>query len=126
MAAGASHHYGKPRGPPGGPNRYPQGGNPSSGYNSNRGGQSGGGGGGGYNSTSYPPQVRGPPPYAGSSMPASAGPPRSGTASGYGVSAPNFSQGGSGPPYGGASGGGRAGANMISGNRNQQQFGGWQ
>ncbi|XP_074557486.1 cyclin-dependent kinase C-2-like [Curcuma longa] len=119
-AAGPSHHYSKPRGLPGGPNRYPQGGNPSSGYNPNRGGPSGGG----FNSGSYPPQVRGPPPYAGSSMPGSAG-PRSGTGSGYGVGAPpNFSQGG-GLPYG-APGGGRGGANMMSGNRNQQQYGGWQ
>ncbi|OUZ99342.1 Protein kinase domain [Macleaya cordata] len=108
VVAGPSHHYGKPRGPSGGPNRYPQGGNPSGPY-PNRGGQ-----GGGYNSGPYPPQGRGPP-YAASGMP---GPGPRGGGSSYG--APNYPQGG---PYGN-SGGGR-GPNMMGGNRNQP-YGGWQ
>jgi len=112
VAGGPSHHYGKPRGPGGGPNRYPQGGNPSGGYNPNhpnRGGQ----GGGGFNSGPYPPQGRGPP-YAGSGIPGTG--PRGGAAggSGYGAGAPNYPQGG---PYGGSTGG--RGPNM-GGNRNQQ------
>lgn len=54
VAAGPSHHYGKPRGLSGRPGRYPPGGNPSGGYNHpNRGGQ---GGGVGYGSGPYPPQ----------------------------------------------------------------------
>ncbi|GMI75740.1 cyclin-dependent kinase C;1 [Hibiscus trionum] len=114
VAAGASHHYGKPRGPAGGPGRYPGNGT-SGGYNHpNRGGQ---GGGGGYSSGPYPPQGRGQP-YGGSSGMPSAG-PRGGGGSGYGVGAPNYSQGG---PYG-SSGAGR-GSNMMGGNRNQQQY--WQ
>lgn len=116
MAAGPGHHYGKPRGPSGGPSRYPQGGgNPSGGYNPNRGGQ-----GGGYTSGPYPPPGRGPPPYAGSGMPGTGG-PRGGSAGGYGVGAPNYPQGG---PYG-ANNQGR-GPNMMGGGRNQQQYGGWQ
>lgn len=117
VAAGPSHHYAKPRGPSGGPSRYPQGGNPaaSGAYNhSNR--AQGGGGGGGYGSGAYPPQGRGPP-YGSSNMPGAG--PRGGGASGYGVGAPNYPQGG---PYGG-SGAGR-GSSMIGGNRNQQY--GWQ
>ncbi|KAK2441646.1 Cyclin-dependent kinase C-2, variant 2 [Trifolium repens] len=121
VAAGPSHHYGKPRGPSGGPGRYPPGGNPSGGYNHpNRGGQ---GGGAGYGSGPYPPQARGAP-YGSSGMPAGpgGGGPRGGGGSGYGVGGgpPNYPQGG--PPYGG-SGGGR-GSNMMGGNRNQQY--GWQ
>ncbi|GFY94280.1 cyclin-dependent kinase C;1 [Actinidia rufa] len=120
VAAGPSHHYGKPRGPSGGPSRYPQGGNnpPASGaYNHPNRGQSGGGYG---SSGAYPPQGRGgQPPYGGSSNIPGGGP--RGGVSGYGgVGGPNYPQGG--PPYG-SSGGGR-GSNMISGNRNQQY--GWQ
>ncbi|RZC92772.1 hypothetical protein C5167_029502 [Papaver somniferum] len=57
VAAGASHHYGKSRGPSGVPSRF----------NPNRASQ---GGGGGYNSGSYPhsPQGRGPP-YVANGMP---------------------------------------------------------
>ncbi|EEF44596.1 cyclin-dependent kinase C-2 [Ricinus communis] len=113
VAAGPSHHYGKPRGPAGGPGRYPPSGT-SGGYNHpNRGG--GGGGGGGYGSGPYPPQGRAPP-YGSSGMP---GAPRGGGSSGYGVGAPNYPQG---APYG-SSGAGR-GSNMMGGNRNQQY--GWQ
>ncbi|KAK6263456.1 hypothetical protein QUC31_009272 [Theobroma cacao] len=109
VATGPSHHYGKPRGPAGGPGRYPSSGT-SGGYNHpNRGGQ---GGGGGYSSGPYPPQGRAPP-YGSSSMPGAG--PRGGGGSGYGVGAPNYSQGG---PYG-SSGAGR-GSNMMGGNRNQQ------
>ncbi|KAK6936900.1 Protein kinase domain [Dillenia turbinata] len=118
VAAGPSHHYGKSRGPPGGPGRYPQGGNTGGGYNHpNRGGQGGGGGGGGYGSGSYPQQGRGPPPYGSSGMPGAG----RGGGSGYGVGGPNYNQGSG--PYGG-SGAGR-GSNMMGSNRNQQ-YGGWQ
>ncbi|GKU93531.1 hypothetical protein SLE2022_352380 [Rubroshorea leprosula] len=113
VASGASHHYGKPRGPPGGPGRYPPSGTSGVYNHSNRGGQ---GGGGGYNSAPYPPQGRGPP-YGSSGMPGAA--PRGGAGSNYGVGPPNYPQGG---PYG-ASGSGR-GSNMMGGNRNQQY--GWQ
>ncbi|XP_062099575.1 cyclin-dependent kinase C-1-like [Humulus lupulus] len=83
VSSGPSHHhYGKPRGPPAGPNRYPSSGNQSGGYNPSRGNQVGGYSGGpyppqgrgpgsqvgGYSSGPYPPQGRGPP-YAGSGMP---------------------------------------------------------
>lgn len=113
VSAGPSHHhYGKPRGPPGGLNRYPASGNPSGGYYPDRGGQ-----GGGYSSGSYPPQGRGPP-YPGSSVPATGG-PRGAPPSGYGVGAPNYSQGGQ---YGGSVAG--RGQNPMGGNRNQQY--GWQ
>ncbi|KAF3775121.1 Cyclin-dependent kinase C-2 [Nymphaea thermarum] len=111
VVAGPSHHYNKPRGPPGGQNRYPQGGNPSGGYNPNRGGQAGG-----YATGPYPPQGRGPG-YVGTSMPGG-GPPRAGAGT-YGVGAPNYPQSG---PYGN-SGTGRA-PNMMGGNRNPQY--GWQ
>ncbi|KAF7815537.1 cyclin-dependent kinase C-2-like [Senna tora] len=114
VAAGHSHHYGKPRGPSGGPGRYPPSGNPGGGYNHpNRGGQ---GGGSGYGSGPYPPQGRGAP-YGSSGMPGAG--PRGG-GSGYGVGAPNYPQGG--PPYGGSAAG--RGSNMMGGNRNQQY--GWQ
>ena len=114
VAAGPSHHYGKPRGPSGGPGRYPPSGNPGGGYNHpNRGGQ----GGGGYGSGPYPPQGRGAP-YGSSGMPG--GGPRGGGGSGYGVGAPTYPQ--QGGPYGG-SGTGR-GSNMMGGNRNKQY--GWQ
>lgn len=107
-ASGPSHHhYGKPRGPHGGPNRYPPSGNPGGGgYYPERGNQ-----GGGYNSGSYP-QGRGQQ-YSGSS-----GPPTGsrGATGGYGTGPTNYSQGGQ---YG-SSGGGR-GQNP---NRNQQY--GWQ
>ncbi|KAF9671138.1 hypothetical protein SADUNF_Sadunf12G0016300 [Salix dunnii] len=104
-------HYGRPRGPPVGPGRYPSSGT-SGGYNHQ---SHGGQGGGGYGSGPYPPQGRAPP-YPSSGMPGGA--PRGG-GSGYGVGAPNYPQGG---PYGG-SGAGR-GSNMMGGNRNQQY--GWQ
>ncbi|XP_011001898.1 PREDICTED: cyclin-dependent kinase C-2-like isoform X1 [Populus euphratica] len=105
-------HYGRPRGPPVGPGRYPSGGT-SGGYSHpSHGGQ----GGGGYGSGPYPPQGRAPP-YPSTGMPGGA--PRGGGGSGYGVGAPNYPQGG---PYGG-SGAGR-GSNMMGGNRNQQY--GWQ
>jgi len=109
VATGPSHHYSKPRGPSGGPSRYPQGGNPvaSGGYNHGNRGQGGGGGGGYGGSGAYPPQGRGGPPYG------SSGGPRGGVG-GYGAGAPNYPQGGG--PYG-SSGTGR-------GNRNQQY--GWQ
>ncbi|KAK7401085.1 hypothetical protein VNO78_12399 [Psophocarpus tetragonolobus] len=121
VASGPSHHYGKPRGPSGGPGRYPPGGNPSSGYSHpNRGGQ--GGGGGGYGSGSYPPQGRAAP-YGSSGMPGGpSGGPRSGGGGGstaYGVGAPNYPQG---APYSGSTAG--RGSNMMGGNRNQQY--GWQ
>lgn len=113
--AGPSHQYGKPRGPPGGPGRFPpQGGNPSGGYNPNRGGQAGG-----YSGGPYPPQGRGHPPYAAGGMPAAGG-PRGGGGGGYGVGAPNYQQGG---PYG-PPGQGR-GQNMMSGSHHNQQYG-WQ
>ncbi|MCE0481813.1 Cyclin-dependent kinase C-1 [Datura stramonium] len=109
VSAGAGHHqYGKPRGP-GGPNRYPPGGNPGGGYYQDRGAQ-----GGGYSSGAYPSQGRAPP-YPGSGV-ASSGP--RGPSSGYGVP-PSYSQSGQ---YGG-SGAGR-GSNQMSGNRSQQY--GWQ
>ncbi|KAL5992416.1 Cyclin-dependent kinase C-2 [Asimina triloba] len=108
MVAGPSHHYNKPRGPSGGPTRYPQGGNPSGGYNPNRGGQ------GGYSGGPYPPQGRGPP-FAASGIPGAG--PRGG-GSGYAVGAPNYPQAN---PYGGPSGAGR-GTNMMGGNRNPQQY----
>ncbi|KAG5233738.1 hypothetical protein OIU77_000947 [Salix suchowensis] len=104
-------HYGRPRGPPVGPGRYPSSGT-SGGYNHQ---SHGGQGGGGYGSGPYPPQGRAPP-YPSSGMPGGA--PRGG-GSGYGVGAPNYPPGG---PYGG-SGAGR-GSNMMGGNRNQQY--GWQ
>ncbi|KAI4305863.1 hypothetical protein L6164_029199 [Bauhinia variegata] len=114
VGAGPSHHYGKPRGPSGGPGRYPPGGNPGGGYNHpNRGGQ---GGGGGYGSGPYPPQGRGAP-YGSNGMPGAG--PRGGGGGGYGVGAPNYGQGG---PYGGSAAG--RGSNMMGGNRNQQY--GWQ
>ncbi|KAI4308264.1 hypothetical protein L6164_031356 [Bauhinia variegata] len=114
VGAGPSHHYGKPRGPSGGPGRYPPSGNPGGGYNHpNRGGQ---GGGGGYGSGPYPPQGRGAP-YGSGGMPGAG--PRGGGGSGYGVGAPNYGQGG---PYGGSAAG--RGSNMMGGNRNQQY--GWQ
>ncbi|KAH9718708.1 cyclin-dependent kinase C-1 [Citrus sinensis] len=104
------HHYGKPRGPPGGANRYPSG-NQSGGYNNpNRGGQ-----GGGYSNAPYPPQGRGPP-YAGAGMPANG--PR-GPASGYGVGPQSYSQSGQ---YGNSAAG--RGPNQMGGSRNQQY--GWQ
>lgn len=112
VSAGPSHHqYGRPRGPPGGPNRYPPSGNQSGGYNQNRGAQVGG-----YSGGPYPPQGRGPP-YAGSGMPA---PGQRGAASGYGVGPPNYSQS---SQFGGSAGG--RGPNPMGGNRNQQ-YGGWQ
>ncbi|KAG4909303.1 hypothetical protein JHK87_055419 [Glycine soja] len=117
VAAGPSHHYGKPRGPSGGPGRYPSGGNSGGGYNHpNRAGQ---GGGSGYGSGPYPPQGRGAP-YGSSGMPGGpSGGPRGGGGSGYGVGAPNYPQG---APYGGSAAG--RGSNMMGGNRNQQY--GWQ
>ncbi|XP_022153776.1 cyclin-dependent kinase C-2-like [Momordica charantia] len=116
VAAGPSHHFGKPRGPPG-PGRYPSGGNPPSGYNHpSRGGQ----GGGGYGNAQYA-QGRGAP-YGSGNM--SAAGPRGGGGGGgggaYGVGAPNYTQNG---PYAGSSGTGR-GSNVMGGNRNQQY--GWQ
>lgn len=111
VVAGQGHHYGKPRGPSGGPNRYPPGGNPSGVYNSNRGVQ-----GGGYGGGPYPSQGRGHP-YSASSMP---GPGPRGGGSGYGAGGPNYPQGG---PYRGSDGG--RGSNANSGNRNHQ-YGGWQ
>lgn len=110
VSAGTNHHYyGKPRGPPGGQNRYPPSGS-SAGYSQGRGGQVGG-----YSSGPYPPQGRAPP-YTGSGMPASG--PR-GPSSGYGVGPPNYSQSGQ---YGGSAG--SRGSNPAGGNRNQQY--GWQ
>nr|GEY34122.1 cyclin-dependent kinase C-2-like [Tanacetum cinerariifolium] len=82
------HQYGKPRGPPGGPNRYPPGGNPNpSGYYQDR---STGQGGAGFNTGPYPPHARGP----------SASGPR-GSSAGYGPGPQNYPQqygaGGRGP-----------------------------
>ncbi|CAK9314096.1 unnamed protein product [Citrullus colocynthis] len=113
VAAGPSHHFGKPRGPPG-PGRYP-GGNPPSGYNHS----SRGGGQGGYGNTQYA-QGRGAAPYGSGNM--SGAGPRGGAGGGggYGVGAPNYPQNG---PYPGSSGTGR-GSNVMGGNRNQQY--GWQ
>ncbi|CAA6664395.1 unnamed protein product [Spirodela intermedia] len=66
------------------------------------------------------PQGRGPPyPGGGGSMPAAGG-PRGGAPAGYGVGGPNYPQGG-----GSGGGGGEPGPNMMGGNRNQQQYGGW-
>ncbi|KAI3902321.1 hypothetical protein MKW92_036469 [Papaver armeniacum] len=104
VAAGPSHHYGKR--PSGGPNRYPQSGNPSGPYPS-RGGQ-----GGGYGSGPYPAQGRGPP-YAGQG-------PRGGGGRGYAAGDPNYPQSG---PYGSSSGG--RGGNTSGNNRNPP-YGGWQ
>ncbi|KAA8546812.1 hypothetical protein F0562_003264 [Nyssa sinensis] len=113
VSAGPGHHqYGKqPRGPPGGPNRYPPSGNPSGGYYPDRGGQ-----GGGYSGGPYPTQGRGGPPYPGGAMPA---PGPRGTTGGYGVGPPNYSQS---SQYGGSAAG--RGSNPMGGNRNQQY--GWQ
>lgn len=113
IAAGPSHHYGKPRGPSGGPSRYPVAANAPAGgggYNQVNRGQ-----GGGYGGGAYPPQGR-VPPYGSGNMPG----PRGGV-SNYGAGAQNY-QGGGGP-YGG-SGTGR-GSSMGGGNRNQQQQYGW-
>ncbi|KAF6147705.1 hypothetical protein GIB67_003036 [Kingdonia uniflora] len=121
VAGGPSHHYTKPRGPSGGPNRYPQvGGNPGGGYNNpKRGPQSGnyGGGGGG----AYPSQGRAPP-YASNGMPGPGpGNRGAGASGGYGVGAPGYPQVN---PYRNSDSGG--GPNTNAGNRNQQQYGGWQ
>ncbi|KAK4840230.1 hypothetical protein QYF36_003156 [Acer negundo] len=122
------HHYGKPRGPTGGPgpNRYTSG-NQSGGYNPNRGGGGSGSQLGGYSNGSYPPQGRGPPPYGGSSMQQANGP--RGPSSGYGVGPPNYSQSGQ---YGNSAPGGRGGPpnpnpnpNPIGGGSRNQQYG-WQ
>lgn len=102
---GPGHQYGKPRGPAGGPSRYPPAG-AAGGYYQDRGGQSGG-----YSSGPYPSQGRGPPPYPGNSGPSNG--PR-GAGGGYGAP-PNYSQ--TGGQYG-ASGAGR-GSNQMGGNRNQ-------
>lgn len=107
MAVVPSHHYGKVRGPSGGPSRYPQGGNPGGGFNPNhpnRGGQ-----GGGYGSGPYPQQGRGPS-YAGGAMPGASGPRGVGgsSAGGYGAPAGSYPQGG---PYGASSAANR-GPNM--------------
>ncbi|XP_024932253.2 cyclin-dependent kinase C-1 isoform X1 [Ziziphus jujuba] len=111
VSAGPSHHhYGKPRGPPVVPNRYPPSGNQSGGYNTNRGAQAGG-----YSGSQYPAQGRGPP-YGGSGMPV---PGPRGAPTGYGVGPPNYSQSNQ---YGGSVGG--RGPNPLGGNRNQQY--GWQ
>ncbi|CAN1246806.1 Cyclin-dependent kinase C-2 [Linum grandiflorum] len=77
VPAGAGHHYSRPRGPTGGPGRYPQ-----SGYNhSNRGSQ--GGGGGGYGgSGQFPPPGGRAPPYNSSGVPPG-GAPRGGAGSGF-------------------------------------------
>ncbi|KAL3835002.1 hypothetical protein ACJIZ3_009738 [Penstemon smallii] len=105
MPSVPSHQlYGKARGPPGGPNRYPPSGT-SGGYYQDRGGQSGG-----YNSAPYPPQGRGPP-YPGNNAPSN-GPRGAGAAAGFG--APNYPQS---SQYG-VSGG--RGSNPLGGNRNQQ------
>ncbi|CAK9148947.1 unnamed protein product [Ilex paraguariensis] len=103
------HQYGKPRGPPGGPNRYPPSGNPSGGYYPDPGGQ-----GGGYSGGSYPSQGRGP--YPGSNVPTN-GP--QGATGGYGVGPPNYPQSGQ---YGGS--GANRGPNPMASSRNQQY--GWQ
>lgn len=109
LSSGPSQHqYGKQHGPPGGPSRYPPGGNPSSGFYLDRGGQ-----GGSYGSGAYPPQGRGPP-YPGSSLPLAG---QRGAASGYGAP-PNYSQNNQ---YGGS---GASRPNSMAGNRNQQY--GWQ
>ncbi|KAG0468910.1 hypothetical protein HPP92_018238 [Vanilla planifolia] len=81
MAAGPSHHYGKPRGPSGGPSRYPPGANPGGGFNPahpTRGAQ-----GGGYGSGPYPQQgaAAGLP---GGNVPGPAGPRGSAATSGAG------------------------------------------
>ncbi|CAN4100710.1 unnamed protein product [Withania somnifera] len=102
-AGGPSHHYSKPHGPPGGPGRYPAGGNPSGGYGHPTRGQ-----GGTYGSGRYPPQGRGTQ-YGSGGMPGGGGP--------RGVGDPNYPHG---APYG-SSGTGR-GSNV---NRNQQQYN-WQ
>ncbi|XP_042022664.1 cyclin-dependent kinase C-1-like isoform X2 [Salvia splendens] len=109
MSGAPSHHqYGKPRGPPAGPSRYPPGGagGGGGGYYQDRGGQSGG-----YSSAPFPSQGRGPPPYPGNTAPSNG--PR-GAAGGYGAP-PNYSQSGQ---YNGR------GQNPMGGNRNQQY--GWQ
>ncbi|CAN0830500.1 Cyclin-dependent kinase C-2 [Linum grandiflorum] len=112
VPAGAGHHYSRPRGPTGGPGRYPQ-----SGYNhSNRGSQ--GGGGGGYGgSGQFPPPGGRAPPYNSSGVPPG-GAPRGGAGSGFAGGPPNYPQ----VPYGG-SGAGR-GSNAMGGNRNQ--YSSWQ
>ncbi|KAL8472119.1 hypothetical protein ACS0TY_028735 [Phlomoides rotata] len=101
MTGAPGHQYGKPRGPAGGPSRYPPAG-AAGGYYQDR---------GGYGSGPYPSQGRGAPPYPGNSAPSNG--PR-GAGGGYGPP-PNYSQSGQ---YG-ASGGGR-GSNPMGGNRNQQ------
>ncbi|XP_075474287.1 cyclin-dependent kinase C-1-like isoform X3 [Primulina tabacum] len=108
LPAVPSHNqYGKSRGPPGGPNKYPQSGVTGS-YYQDRGGQTGA-----YNSGPYPTQGRGVQ-YAGNSAPPN-GP--QGASGGYGAP-PNYPQSGQ---YG-VSGG--RGPNPMGGNRNQQF--GWQ
>ncbi|XP_078441073.1 cyclin-dependent kinase C-2-like isoform X2 [Wolffia australiana] len=129
--AAMGHHYPKPRGPPGGPGRYPPAANPS------RGSAPSGGAGGGYAASgTYPPQGRAPPPYPGGSGMPAAGGPRGGPPAGYG-SGPGYQQGSSGGGggsggggsggghYGGSSGGQSRGSNMMGGSRSQQQYGGW-
>ncbi|KAE8711422.1 Cyclin-dependent kinase C-3 [Hibiscus syriacus] len=83
VAAGPGHHHGKPRGPAGGPGRYPANGT-NGGFNHQNHG-------GGYSSGPYPPQGRGAP-YGSSGMPGAG--PRGSGGSGYGVGAPNYSQDG--------------------------------
>ncbi|XP_057979446.1 cyclin-dependent kinase C-1-like [Malania oleifera] len=112
VSSGPGHHHcGKPRAPPGGPNRYPPSGNPGGAYNPNRGSQVQG-----YSGGPYPSQGRGPP-YAGNGG-AAAGP--RGASGGYGVGPPNYPQS---SQFGG-SGAGR-GPNPMGSNRNQQPYG-WQ
>nr|XP_043630774.1 cyclin-dependent kinase C-2-like [Erigeron canadensis] len=101
VAGGPGHHYGKGRGgPSAGPSRYPQGGNPSGGYNHhpNRG------------SGPYPP----PQTYGRGS----------GGNSGYVVGPLNYPQGGGGS-YSGAGGPGGSRGNAMGGNRGQQ-YNNWQ
>lgn len=114
MPTVANHHqYAKPRGPPGGPGRYPpSGAGAGGGYYQDRGGQSGA-----YSSGQYPTQGRGPPPYPGNSAPPSG--PRGNGGGGYVAPPPSYSQSGQ---YGVSSG---RGSNPTGGGNRSQQYG-WQ
>ncbi|KAF6148742.1 hypothetical protein GIB67_019350 [Kingdonia uniflora] len=106
VAGGPSgHHYSKPRGPSGGPNRYPHvGGNHSGGYNNS----SHGGQGGSYSGSGSHPQQGQNPPY-GSNGTTGPGPKGSG--------GQTYPQGG---PYRSSDAG-----RSVSSNRNQP-YGAWQ
>ncbi|XP_030535035.1 cyclin-dependent kinase C-1-like isoform X1 [Rhodamnia argentea] len=109
------HHYGKPRGPPGGPNRYPPAGTQGTSHNPNRGG--GANQVRGYAGGPYPTQGRHPTYGGGSMPPGPAGGP--GATGGFGVGPVNYPQSNQ---YGGSTS--NRSLNQLGNNRNQQY--GWQ